>query len=287
MAPKADTRAKIGRCCYETGMKRLTAIVALTLVPFAAAAQSTGVLATKRPITWGMIFALLFLMLGPIKLLGPFAAATKDCDRVFRLRLATRAFLFSAAAVTIAAALGEQMLENFAIPPVGVADRRGFDPFPRRPSGGHASIRRNPPARTHRAAHSGARFLPTRISDHRYSLRYRSGYHSHLPRSHDGNQTHGGRGCLFHSVPGLARYARRTYRCPLVQPAVAAPRRDPRGQPSSAWRTAYAWRSGRSDRARRLHRPGKMTPQNSLADIGTPSRGVRFVPKSRHMQRNK
>jgi multiple antibiotic resistance protein len=97
-------------------MKRLTAIVALTLVPFAAAAQSAGVLATKRPITWGMIFALLFLMLGPIKLLGPFAAATKECDRVFRLRLATRAFLFSAAAVTIAGALGEQMLDNFAIP---------------------------------------------------------------------------------------------------------------------------------------------------------------------------
>ena len=99
------------RCCYKTGMKRLTAIVALTLVPFAAAAQSTGVLATKRPITWGMIFARLILMLGPIKLLGPFAAATKDCDRV-----ATRAFLFSAAAVTIAAALGEQMLDKFAIP---------------------------------------------------------------------------------------------------------------------------------------------------------------------------
>src|SRR6516225_9247101 len=104
--------------CHKesTGMKRLTVIVALTLLPVAAAAQSTGVLATKRPITWGMIFALLFLMLGPIKLLGPFAAATKDCDRVFRFRLATRAFLFSAAAVTIAAALGEQMLDNFAIP---------------------------------------------------------------------------------------------------------------------------------------------------------------------------
>src|SRR6516164_4770916 len=63
--PKADIlsrrHAKFERCCYKTGMKRLTAIVALTLVPFAAAAQSTGVLATKRPITWGMIFALLFL----------------------------------------------------------------------------------------------------------------------------------------------------------------------------------------------------------------------------------
>jgi len=95
-------------------MKRLTA--AIILVPFAAAAQANGVLATKRPITWGMIFALLFLMLGPIKLLSPFAAATKDCDRIFRFRLATRALLFSAAAVTIAAALGEQMLDNFAIP---------------------------------------------------------------------------------------------------------------------------------------------------------------------------
>ena len=62
---------------------RLIAIVVLTLVPSAAAAQSTGVLDTKRPITWGMIFALLFLMLGPIKLLGPFAEATKDCDGSF------------------------------------------------------------------------------------------------------------------------------------------------------------------------------------------------------------
>jgi multiple antibiotic resistance protein len=55
-------------------------------------------------------------MLGPIKLLGTFAAATKDCDRVFRFRLATRAFLFSIAAVTIAAGFGARILENFAIP---------------------------------------------------------------------------------------------------------------------------------------------------------------------------
>jgi multiple antibiotic resistance protein len=90
--------------------------VALTLLPVAAAAQTTGVLATKRPMTWGIIFALLFLMLGPIKLLGPFSAATKNSNRVFRFRLATRAFLFAIAAVTIAAGLGTQILENFAIP---------------------------------------------------------------------------------------------------------------------------------------------------------------------------
>jgi multiple antibiotic resistance protein len=99
-----------------TFMKRLAVFAAVMLVPIAVAAQTSGVLATKRPVTWGMIFALLFLMLGPIKLLGPFASATKNTDRTFRLRLATRAFFFSIAAVTIAAALGKRMLDNFAIP---------------------------------------------------------------------------------------------------------------------------------------------------------------------------
>lgn len=97
-------------------MSFFTAIVTLILLPLAAFAQTDSVLATKRPVTWGMIFALLFLMLGPIKLLGPFAKATRESDRVFRLRLASRAFLFSIAAVTIAAALGKRMLDNFAIP---------------------------------------------------------------------------------------------------------------------------------------------------------------------------
>ena len=97
-------------------MKLLAVIVTATLVPLAATAESASVLATKRPITWGMIFAVLFLMLGPIKLIGPFAAITKDCDRAFCFRLATRAFLFSLAAVTIAVVLGKNMLDNFAIP---------------------------------------------------------------------------------------------------------------------------------------------------------------------------
>lgn len=97
-------------------MRRVAAIAAAILLPAAAAAQTSGVLATKRPVTWGMIFALLFLMLGPIRLLGVFAAVTRDSDRTFRLRLATRASLFAVAAVTIAAALGKRMLDNFAIP---------------------------------------------------------------------------------------------------------------------------------------------------------------------------
>ena len=97
-------------------LKHLVAAVVMLPLPLPAAAEATGLLATKWPVTWGMIFALLFLMLGPIKLLGVFAAATKECDRAFRLRLATRAFLFSITAATIAAALGKRMLDNFAIP---------------------------------------------------------------------------------------------------------------------------------------------------------------------------
>src|SRR5262249_8668667 len=97
-------------------MKRFAAAIAFSLLPAVAAAEANGVLVTKRPVTWGMIFALLFLMLGPIKLLGPFASATKECDRAFRLRLATRAFLFSIGAITIAASLGTRMLESFAVP---------------------------------------------------------------------------------------------------------------------------------------------------------------------------
>ena len=68
-------------------------------------------------------------MLGPIKLLAPFAAATKDCDHVLRFRLATRAFLFSIGAVGIAASLGERMLDNFAIPVLVLQIAAGLIPF--------------------------------------------------------------------------------------------------------------------------------------------------------------
>jgi len=90
----------------------------------------------------------------------------------------------------------------------------------------------DPPTRSYQASQSGARLLPTGISDHRYSVRDRSGYHPHGPRAYDRNQVHAGRGCLFHSVPGLARYARRTHRCPLVQSTAAAARHCTWGQSS-------------------------------------------------------
>ena len=55
------------------------------------------------------------LMLGPIKILVPFVTMTRGSDPRIRRQLATRATLFSAAALALAGLLGRVMLENFEI----------------------------------------------------------------------------------------------------------------------------------------------------------------------------
>jgi multiple antibiotic resistance protein len=61
------------------------------------------------------IFFMLFMMLGPIRILVPFVTMTRGSESRFRRRLATRAILFSAAALVVAGLLGRGMLENFEI----------------------------------------------------------------------------------------------------------------------------------------------------------------------------
>jgi multiple antibiotic resistance protein len=61
------------------------------------------------------IFIMLFLMLGPIKILVPFVNLTRNADPVLRRLLATRAMLFSLAALALAGLLGRNILENFEI----------------------------------------------------------------------------------------------------------------------------------------------------------------------------
>jgi len=61
------------------------------------------------------IFTMLFLMLGPIKILVPFVTMTRGAAAALRRSLATRAVLFSAAALAVAGVLGRGMLDNFNI----------------------------------------------------------------------------------------------------------------------------------------------------------------------------
>lgn len=93
-------------------------VAALTAAPAVAGETVTRSGASLSP---KQIFLLLFLMLGPIKILVPFVTLTRGAEPALRRRLATRAILFSAAALAIAGLLGHNMLENFSIPPLVLA----------------------------------------------------------------------------------------------------------------------------------------------------------------------
>lgn len=81
----------------------------------AFAAEAALQTPTKR-IPVAQIFTFLFLMLGPIKIIGPFAKVTKGADAALTNRIALRAILFSSLALLLAAFLGESFLDNFNIP---------------------------------------------------------------------------------------------------------------------------------------------------------------------------
>lgn len=62
------------------------------------------------------IFTFLFLMLGPFKIIAPFAKITQHANPVLTRQIAIRATLFSSVALLLAAILGENILSNFGIP---------------------------------------------------------------------------------------------------------------------------------------------------------------------------
>ena len=62
------------------------------------------------------LVALLFLMLGPFKIIGPFAKMTANADPKLTNKIALRAILFAVIGVLLASLLGENILKNFTIP---------------------------------------------------------------------------------------------------------------------------------------------------------------------------
>lgn len=92
------------------------ALCAMVLLTFGAQAQTeAGSVAMQPMLSAKKIFLMLFLMLGPIKILVPFVNMTRGTDAKFRRSLATRAVLFSVAALALAGLLGRNVLENFNI----------------------------------------------------------------------------------------------------------------------------------------------------------------------------
>jgi multiple antibiotic resistance protein len=94
-------------------------MVAAFCLAGASTASATEVVVIQTPLKRfpiAQIFTFLFLMLGPIKIIGPFAKITKDADAALANRIALRAILFSSLALLLAAFFGERLLDNFNIP---------------------------------------------------------------------------------------------------------------------------------------------------------------------------
>jgi multiple antibiotic resistance protein len=80
-----------------------------------AAEVATGQL-PGRPFPIGHIFTFLFLMLGPFKIIGPFAKITKGADASTTRQVAVWGVVFASLALAFAAMLGERMLGSYGIP---------------------------------------------------------------------------------------------------------------------------------------------------------------------------
>jgi multiple antibiotic resistance protein len=81
--------------------------------------NGTGTLYTFHTFTMSditHIFTILFLMLGPFKVIGPYTKITAGADPVLARRVAIRAVLISVLALLLAGLLGENILSNYGIP---------------------------------------------------------------------------------------------------------------------------------------------------------------------------
>lgn len=108
-------RAIRSRCGGLIWLLWAIAVMTMLLLTVSVDAMAETQPAAQPVIGARKVFTMLFLMLGPIKILVPFVNMTKNADATLKRRLATRAVVFSAAALALAGLLGRSMLENFNI----------------------------------------------------------------------------------------------------------------------------------------------------------------------------
>jgi multiple antibiotic resistance protein len=108
---------------YIRGSTRITPLatigVILTVVlGDASSAQTSGSFRSSissSHVDLGETFTFFFLMLGPIKILGPFVKMTESAEARFRTQLAIRATIFSCLALAAAAVVGERTLRDYGV----------------------------------------------------------------------------------------------------------------------------------------------------------------------------
>lgn len=94
----------------------LAAGVGCLIDPCAAWAAEAAASHVKMNFPVGQLFSLLFLMLGPIKIIHPFLAVTQGADAALARQIALRSTLFASLALLLAAFVGERALNQYGIP---------------------------------------------------------------------------------------------------------------------------------------------------------------------------
>jgi len=116
------------RMTHRSQLVRLAALsaVLLCIVPvnlMAGQALAPELNTEPRTIEFTEMFTFLFLMLGPIKILGPFVKLTRGGDETFARKLAVRGFIFSCVALVFAAIIGEKSMRKYhvSVPVLAIA----------------------------------------------------------------------------------------------------------------------------------------------------------------------
>ena len=67
-------------------------------------------------VSYGQIFTLLFVTLGPLKIVGPFAYLTHEADEPRTRRIAVRSFLIAVVAAVVGGFAGRALIISWSIP---------------------------------------------------------------------------------------------------------------------------------------------------------------------------
>ncbi len=104
------------RCCMHLVLAFVVVSGILIATGTECAAEVADARVPLRQFPAAQVFTFLFLMLGPFKIIGPFAKVTKGADARLTRQIAVRATIFAALALLIAGLLGESFLSKYGIP---------------------------------------------------------------------------------------------------------------------------------------------------------------------------
>jgi multiple antibiotic resistance protein len=100
---------------YRFHRKATTTGIFLLLPAAVVLAQEAGAASSAPTFSLGKTFTFLFVTLGPLKLIGPFAAMTRGRDASFKRRLAFEGIINAAIATVFSATLGANVLERWGV----------------------------------------------------------------------------------------------------------------------------------------------------------------------------